>query len=107
MGRCERLKWNRRKLGMTQKDLAKKIGVSETTISRLESDETAWAALRDSTDDALYRTLRELGSWQCDIEAVFKGKVSEANVQELRKKLKEKKINSWNDAARSWNIDWR
>lgn len=71
MGRCERLKWNRRKLGLTQKELADKIGIGVTTIHKLETDETAWATIRDTTDDAISNIFCDLGSWQCDLESVF------------------------------------
>ena len=91
MGRCERLKWNRRKLGMTQEELAKKVGVSQKTISNLETDETAWASMRDSTTDGIYNTLRELASWQCDIHAIFKDNANEEDIRELRKKVREKR----------------
>mgnify|MGYP000849485030 CR=1 FL=1 len=98
MGRCEKLKWNRRKLGMTQKDLADKIGISVSTISKLETDETAWATVRDTTDNAISDILHKLGSWQCDIESVFdkhlkkEEKTEELNISELRKRLKEKRL---------------
>lgn len=71
MGRCEKLKWNRRKLGMTQKDLADKIGISVSTISKLETDETAWATVRDTTDDVISDIIHKLGSWQCDLVSVM------------------------------------
>lgn len=91
MGRCERLKWNRRKLGMTQEELAKKVGVSQKTISNLETDETAWASMRDSTTDGIYNTLRDLASWQCDIHSIFKDNAGEDDIRELRKKVREKR----------------
>lgn len=72
MGRCDRLKWNRKKLGMSQQDLANKIGVSVSTISKLETDETAWATIRDTTEDAVSDVFRSLGSWQCDLDSVLK-----------------------------------
>lgn len=98
MGRCERLKWNRRKLGLTQKELADKIGIGVTTIYKLENDETAWSTIRDTTDDAISNMLSDLGSWQCDLEAVFDKHLKkdeepeELNVSELRKRLKEKRL---------------
>ena len=100
MGRCERLKWNRRKLGLTQKELADKIGIGVTTIYKLENDETAWSTIRDTTDDAISSIFSDLGSWQCDLEAVFDKhtkKKKEDNdfdldVSNLRKRLKEKRL---------------
>lgn len=98
MGRCERLKWNRRKLGLTQKELADRIGIGVNTICKLETDETAWATIRDATDDAISNIFSDLGSWQCDIESVFdkhlkkEEKTEELNISELRKRLKEKRL---------------
>lgn len=91
MGRCERLKWNRRKLGMSQEELGKKVGVSANTISRLERDETAWANMKDSTTDGVYNTLRDLASWQCDIHSIFKDNATEDDIRELRKKVRDKR----------------
>lgn len=98
MGRCERLKWNRRKLGLTQKELADKIGIGVTTIYKLETDETAWSTIRDATDDAISNMFRDLGSWQCDLESVFdkhlkkEEEPEELNISKLRKQLKEKRL---------------
>ena len=47
MGNCERLKWNRRKMRLTQKELANKAGLSSATIGRLEQDETHWEIITD------------------------------------------------------------
>lgn len=91
MGRCEKLKWNRRKLGMTQRELGDKIGVSHSTICKLENDETAWITLRDSTDDLIYEKLRTLGSWQSDIGSIFKDDVSKIDIREIRKKVRDKR----------------
>lgn len=91
MGKCEKLKWNRRELGMTQRELAEKIGVSHATICKLENDETAWSTLRDSTDDLIYEKLRTLGSWQSDIGSIFKDDVSDIDVREMRKKVRDKR----------------
>lgn len=91
MGRCDRLKWNRKKLGMTQKELADKIGVGVSTISKLETDETAWATVRASTDDAIDGVLRNLGSWQCDPETVFNKKDIKVT-DELHKQLRKKRL---------------
>lgn len=98
MGRCERLKWNRRKLGLTQKELADRIGIGVTTIYKLETDETAWSTIRDSTDDVISNIFRDLGSWQCNLESVFdkylkkEEEPEELNISELRKQLKEKRL---------------
>lgn len=91
MGRCEKLKWNRRKLGLSQAELSKKLGLSQSTISILERDETAWITLRDSTDDAVYEKLRALGSWQSDVDSIFKDDVSDIDIREIRKKVRDKR----------------
>lgn len=92
MGRCEKLKWNRRKLGMTQKDLADKIGISVSTISKLETDETAWATVRDTTDNAISDILHKLGSWQCDIKEIIDNYESTKNDNTLCDQLKKKRL---------------
>lgn len=53
MGRCARLKFNRRKMNLSQKEFAEKVGLSVGTISRLELDETAWETIQDSTFDKI------------------------------------------------------
>ncbi len=53
MGRCARLKFNRRKLGLSQKEFAERVGLSVGTISRLETDETTWETIQDSTFDKI------------------------------------------------------
>lgn len=95
MGKCEKLKWNRRKLGLTQEDLSKKIGISANTISKLERDETAWAFIKDDTADAVYDILTKLGSWQCNLDNIFEPLNNESFAgasQRLIKKRKELEI---------------
>lgn len=53
MGNCEKLKWNRKKLRLTQKQFAEAVGLSLSTICRLECDETAWQTMRDETVDRI------------------------------------------------------
>lgn len=53
MGRCARLKFNRRKMNLSQKEFAEKVGLSVGTISRLETDETTWETIQDSTFDKI------------------------------------------------------
>lgn len=76
---------------MTQRELAEKVGVSHATICKLENDETAWSTLRDSTDDLIYENLRTLGSWQSDIGSIFKDDVSDIDIREMRKKIRDKR----------------
>lgn len=107
MGRCEKLKWNRRKLGMTQKELADKIGVCVSTISKLETDETAWATIHDSTEDAICDILYKFGSFQCDAKGIIDKHISEKPPKELRRQLKEKRLSlgmSQNGLGKLFNL---
>ena len=45
-GNCTKLKWNRKRLGLTQKQFAEKVGLHVMTINKLERDETAWAVMK-------------------------------------------------------------
>lgn len=60
MGNCERLKWNRRKMKLSQSELAKKAGLSSATIGRLERDETRWEFITDETFDKLTTVFEEI-----------------------------------------------
>ena len=60
MGNCERLKWNRRKMRLTQKELANKAGLSSATIGRLEQDETHWEIITDETFDKISKVFEEI-----------------------------------------------
>lgn len=91
MGKCEKLKWNRRKLGMSQEELAGKIGVSQATICRLERDETAWSVMRDQTADATFDILNKLGSWQCNLDTVFDNPEADGVSIDIRGKMLEKR----------------
>lgn len=64
MGNCAKLKWNRKRLGLTQEEFAKKAGVAIGTISRLEHDETAWLTVRNETEDKIYALFDSMDSWQ-------------------------------------------
>lgn len=66
MGNCAKLKWNRKRLGLTQEEFAKKAGVAIGTISRLEHDETAWLTVRNETEDKIYALFDSMDSWQPD-----------------------------------------
>lgn len=66
MGNCAKLKWNRRRLGLTQAQFAKKAGVSVNTINKLERDETAWRTMRDDTVDRVYAMFEPMNSWKPD-----------------------------------------
>lgn len=64
IGNCTKLRWNRRRLGLSQAEFAKKVGVSQATISTLERDETAWATLQDNTVDKILSFYSSMSSWQ-------------------------------------------
>ena len=63
-GACAKLKWNRKRLGLSQKEFAKKVGVSDATIRKLESDETAWLTIRNETADKITAWFENMASWQ-------------------------------------------
>ena len=63
-GNCTKLKWNRLRLGLSQQEFAKKIGLTQPTISKLERDETAWATLQDDTVDKIMSFYESMASWQ-------------------------------------------
>ncbi len=63
-GNCTKLRWNRKRLGLTQKQLAEKVGVHVLTIGKLERDETAWATLQDTTVDKIMSFYSSMASWQ-------------------------------------------
>lgn len=64
MGNCAKLKWNRKRLGLTQKQFAEKVGLHHLTIAKLEKDETAWATIMPSTEDKIYSFYEGMNSWQ-------------------------------------------
>ena len=64
MGNCAKLKWNRKRLGLTQKQFAEKVGLHVLTIAKLEKDETAWATILPSTEDKIYSFYEGMNSWQ-------------------------------------------
>lgn len=64
MGNCMKLKFNRRRLKMTQKEYAEYVGLSHKTICRLETDETAWAGMRADTVDKIYATFEPMKNYQ-------------------------------------------
>ena len=51
--RCERLKQIRKSMGLSQKQFADEVGLTQPTISKLERDETAWGVLKDDTVDKI------------------------------------------------------
>lgn len=63
-GNCTKLKWNRKRLGLTQKQFGEQVGLSVMTINKLEKDETAWATLQDSTVDKIMAFYSSMASWQ-------------------------------------------
>lgn len=57
MGYCERLKFARRRMGLSQKEFAKKADLSQATIARLEQDETHWTVAQAETFDKILLVL--------------------------------------------------
>lgn len=66
MGMCEKLKWNRKRLGMNQREFANLVGVSAATICKLETDETAWLTVRNETENRITAQFEKMSSWQPD-----------------------------------------
>ena len=64
MGMCEKLKWNRKRLMMTQKEFGDMVGLSATTICKLERDETAWGVIQADTADKIASHFEKMSSWQ-------------------------------------------
>lgn len=64
MGECVKLKWNRKRLGLSQQQFADKVGLSVSTIRRLEWDETAWLTVRNDTVDKIHSLYDNMASWQ-------------------------------------------
>lgn len=64
MGMCAKLKWNRKRLKMSQQEFAKLVGLSMSTIRKLETDETAWGTLKSTTVDKIYYHFDSMASWQ-------------------------------------------
>lgn len=63
-GNCKKLQFNRKRLGLSQVEFAKLVGVSVGTIYRLEKDETAWAVTRSSTIDKIMAQYDSMASYQ-------------------------------------------
>lgn len=53
-GECQKLKFYRRQMKMSQKEFAQLVGVSQYTICKLEKSEDAWAVAADKTIDKIY-----------------------------------------------------
>lgn len=53
MNRSERLKQTRLNLGLSHIGLAERIGLSHTTLEKLQSDETAWLTIKKETSDKI------------------------------------------------------
>lgn len=64
MGNCVKLKWNRKRLGLSQQEFADKVGLSVGTIRKLEWDETAWLTVRNDTVDKIQSLYDNMASWQ-------------------------------------------
>lgn len=90
-GNCAKLKWNRKRLGFTQKEFAELVGLSLGTIARLEQDETAWLTIRDETADRIYEHYDSMASWQPEEAAVVVRELSEDDQSEVTEEVVEHK----------------
>ena len=63
MGRCAILKHCRKELNLNQQQFADKVGVSLSTIARLEQDETAWLSVRPSTEEKIQELIGGVDRW--------------------------------------------
>lgn len=78
MNNCIRLKEVRTNLGLSQRELGKKLGLSNWTISKLESDETKWRAMAPSTTDKINSLFD--GTFEYDSEKEETNVIEEENV---------------------------
>jgi transcriptional regulator with XRE-family HTH domain len=90
MGRCTRLKFNRRKLGLSQKEFAEKVGLSVGTISRLELDETAWNSIQNSTFDKINSIFEDNELWK--IMTTVEYDKNKENVEEEQEEVDVKEV---------------
>lgn len=67
-GNCAKLRFNRRRLGLTQKQFADLVGLHVLTIGKLERDETAWATVKSETVDKIMAHYDSMASYQPDRE---------------------------------------
>ena len=95
MGRCEKLKWNRRKMGLSQREFADKVGLSVGTISRLELDETTWETMQDATFDKINSIFTEENLWP--IKSVNGHEETEAKVEEKKTEVEHAEDISWGE----------
>lgn len=91
MGMCAKLKWNRKRLKMSQQEFANLVGLSLSTIRKLETDETAWGTLKSTTVDKIYSHFDTMTSWQPErADRVIR----EINEEEVESTVDEQKKNS-------------
>ena len=74
MSNSARFKEARLKAGLSQTALAKKLGVSQCTISKLETDERQWTHRSDMVTDAVQKFFEDmtLGKYDKEPEVVHK-----------------------------------
>lgn len=104
MGNCARLKWNRQKLGLSQKQFGEKVGLCKATISKLEVDEGYWACIRRDTEDKLCALFEAEGLWQIERTAVDETEdenkereVDNRDVEEIKAEIKQEVVIHKND----------
>lgn len=63
-GNCQKLKFNRRRLHLTQQEFADLVGVHVSSIDKLERDETAWETIGSETIDKIVVQYSSMASYQ-------------------------------------------
>lgn len=89
MGNCEKLKWNRRRMGLSQKAFADKVGVSVGTIYRLERDETAWLTIQNTTEDKICAVFESMASWQPERADKILREINDSNFESYGDEVEE------------------
>lgn len=87
MGNCAKLKWNRKKLGLTQKQFADKAGLNVTTINKLENDETAWLTVQRETEEKIYKLYEGVDVWAIEPRNKGTDKPAETEIKQDNKVL--------------------
>lgn len=81
-GECQKLKFNRRRLGLSQKEFADKVGLCQYTISKLEKNEDAWAVANAETIDKIYALYENMSSYQPNSRKEVKDVVNDIKNEE-------------------------
>ena len=63
-GNCQKLRWNRRRLGISRKEFGTLVGLSAKDVWRLECNEDEWMRLPESTVDNIMSHYKPMSSWE-------------------------------------------